>query len=79
MILFQHAKPLGHILISDLVVANQSVHTFTARYDSTLLGCTIFTLKVSLDELYSTNHNGIVLVLYTMAMSIKHERHIDIP
>ena len=37
----------------------QSVHTFTFRYIFTLLGCTFFTPKVFLHELYISNHiNG---------------------
>ena len=44
---------LGRILISDLVVANLLMYIFTSRYDSTLLGCVFFTLKVFLHEISS--------------------------
>ena len=43
---------LGHILISDLVVAN----LFMYRYDSTLLGRTFFTQKVFLHKIAYTDH-----------------------
>ena len=37
---------LGCVLISDLAVTNQSMHSLSGTYDSTVLGCTIFTSRV---------------------------------
>ena len=47
----QYAKPWPY---SDTIACcRQYVHVFTSRYDSTLLGCTFFTLNVFLHEIIS--------------------------
>ena len=44
---------LGHILVSDLLVVNKHMYSFS-RYDSTSLSHTFFTLKVFLHEINIT-------------------------
>ena len=49
----QYAKPWPHSdIISDLLSPTNTC--FTSRYDSTLLGCAFFTLKVLLHEIIHT-------------------------
>ena len=51
----QYAKPLGRVLISDLV------HAFTSRYYSTSLGRTFSTPKMFLHEIVTTDLDGFSL------------------
>ena len=55
----QYAKPWPYFDIR--YCCFQSVHSFTSRYDSTFFGCTFFTLKVFLHEIFYLTWTSIQL------------------
>ena len=60
----------GLIMISDLLVTNLFMHALPGTYHSTLLGHTLFTLKVFLHEIYMHIH---VYIHISRLVVVSHE------